>query len=97
MKIDASVEESGSLAVWKYSLALVDGAQPLVMPLAAKLLRVSAQGSEPTIWALVNPGLARVTRKFVVVGTGHPVPPHAVYVGSCDERVFVWHVFEVSP
>jgi len=83
--------------VWKYSLALVDGPQPLVMPEGAQLLHVAAQENGPNIWVLCDPDAPRVTRKFVVAGTGHTLPGNTNYIGSCQERIFVWHVFELRP
>lgn len=37
-------------------------------------------------------------RTFLVLGTGHKIPPGAQYVGTCQDGSFVWHVYEdVNP
>lgn len=84
------------LTVFKYPLSLKDGPQLLHLPVNAKLLRVACQNEKPNIWALVDPYGNKEVREFVVIGTGYPVPENAQYIGSCDDRIFVWHVFELK-
>ena len=47
-------------------------------------------------WALNRENGPTLQRGFIVVGTGHPFPPHAVYVGSAvaPGGSLVWHLLE---
>lgn len=49
------------------------------------------------MWALVSSVTPIVQRRFWVVGTGHPVPRSASYVGTAHCPPFVWHVFAPDP
>jgi len=49
----------------------------------------------PTIWAIVDDDRPSATHRFVVYGTGAPLPRHGVYVGTYDAGPFVWHVFHM--
>lgn len=80
--------------IWKFPLTLVNGPQLIQMPMDAVVRRVAMQGDSPCVWAEVDPESDRLTREFVVVGTGHRLPQGLFrYVGSCDHGVFVWHVY----
>lgn len=92
--------------IWKFPLGfVVGGGDPVCdvqMPAGAEILRMGMQGPAhgqarltPTLWALVDDQAALETRRFQVVGTGHPLPDGAAYVGSWDAAPFVWHVFEM--
>lgn len=67
------------------------------MPEGAEIVRLGVQGprSTPTVWALVDDDNPTEPRRFLVVGTGHPLPRGARYVGSSDSAPFVWHVVEL--
>jgi hypothetical protein len=70
------------------------------MPVGAKLLAFQAQHDVPTLWALVDPDAASTeTRRFVFVGTGHPIPDHVdslKHVGTCQLHggSLIFHLFE---
>jgi hypothetical protein len=83
------------LLVWKYAVALQQGAVRVEMPVEARVLEVASQGEDFHIWALVDADLPRETRAFQWAGTGHPTPEAGEYVGTVHERGFVWHLFEV--
>lgn len=36
------------------------------------------------------------TRRFVILGTGHPIPEGADYLATVPMASLVWHLFEVS-
>lgn len=82
--------------MWKFPLQLVDGRQPTEMPVGAIALHVAMQDGMPCVWAWVDPEKSREYRGFAVIGTGNKIPDGAVYVGSCMDRCFVWHIFETA-
>lgn len=49
-------------------------------------------------WAEHNSDKPERLRKFIIVGTGHPIPEGAVYVGTPPrtEHGLVWHLYEVT-
>lgn len=92
--------------IWKFPLftdgrAVVD----VEMPVGAEIVRFGIQfvgpildkprQGHPTVWALCDEEAAKETRRFAVVGTGHPLPDGAAYIDSYDAEPFVWHVIEL--
>jgi predicted metal-binding membrane protein len=86
------------VTVWKFQLRIED-LQSVAMPDGAEIIGVADQNDILCMWAIVDPDAAPVVRTFAIVGTGQPIPPHAVYVHSARMRdsLLVWHVFEVWP
>ncbi len=81
-------------AVWKFELHPFSS---LSMPVGAKPLSVHAQNGNICLWAEVDTDAEKESRKFVIVGTGHPVPVEAgVFIGSAllNDGALVFHVFE---
>lgn len=70
----------------------------LEMPAHAEIVLVSAQGSQPCLWAIVDPDAPTETRQFRVYGAGHALMDDGreKHLGSFLCGVFVWHVFEVQ-
>lgn len=84
--------------IWKFPLRLSGGEQLVrTMPTGAKPVRLAMQNGVPTLWCLCDEKAAQTDRRFVVVGTGHPVPEDYEYIGTCDDGPYVWHAFEVVP
>ena len=85
----------GSHRVWKYELPL-EGQPEVTMPIGAEVLHIGVQGNVPYLWARVDPRDPVGTRRFLLVGTGHPVPDSATHLGTfmLDDGRFVGHVFE---
>lgn len=82
-------------AVWKFTMRFADGEQLVrTMPFGAIPVRFGMQGGVPTLWCLVNERNSAQDRRFVIVGTGHPVPNGCEYIGTCDDGPLVWHAFE---
>lgn len=84
--------------IWKYELDITDR-QDVSMPKGAKVLAVQMQREAVTLWAEVDPQAKREPRHFRIFGTGHPMPLQTmgyedVYIGTVQERSFVWHVYE---
>jgi hypothetical protein len=89
----------GSLQVWKFPIEYNDEIE-VKMPAGARLLHVAEQYDAPCIWALVDPSADRVTRRFRLAGTGHPIniPMNKlVHVGTLLIRggQLVFHLFEI--
>lgn len=84
--------------VWKFTLAITDGEQTLLMPHGAEVVHVAIQHDQLTLWAVVLPDLDTVARYFQVTGTGHPAPADGRYLGTTTELagLLVWHVWETS-
>lgn len=82
--------------VYKYSIAKA-WEVTLEIPEGAKVLHVDTQGAEAMLWVQVDPKRPTEPRTFVTVGTGHPVPSGAAYIGTYQLPPFVWHVFEPTP
>lgn len=71
------------------------------VPYDAPVVSAAMQGGELFIWLVVEQDDTPVERTFLVVGTGHEIPPvpsgcfrygHVGTVHSTDG--FVWHIFE---
>lgn len=79
------------MIVYKY---VIDG-KPIEMPKGAKLLKVAMQGSQMTLWAMVDPALDTELRYFAVYGTGMRLANEKLeFIGTVFDSAFVWHVFE---
>jgi hypothetical protein len=86
--------------VWKYPLALVADDQTIEMAVGSRIVHCEEQNRVPTMWAEADTAGAATDfeeRRFVIVGTGHPIPDgFTIYRGACvlDEGAFVFHVYE---
>lgn len=82
------------MRIWKFTLDITDE-QTVGIPLNYRALTVQMQNGVLCMWALVDPDSSTVTRKVFVVGTGNPCDHISAcqYLGSVQERAFVWHVF----
>jgi hypothetical protein len=67
------------------------------MPLDAEVMCFDFQDDMPCIWAIVDPDVLLVPRIFEIFGTGHQIPgiTEGCYVGTSQQRPFVWHLFEL--
>lgn len=81
--------------IWKFEVPLVDGFS-IRMPEKAELLHFAMQEDVPTLWALVDPEAPIENRRFALFGTGQEYSYFDLvrYVGTIQEREFVWHLFE---
>lgn len=66
----------------------------LNMPAGAIIQRLDLHLSQPVIWAEVDDQAAWGPRNFVTVGTGQPLEPKAVYIGSFPKGMDMVHVYE---
>ena len=81
--------------IYKYNLS-VFADNDFDMPKGTTPLHVDNQQDHLCLWAEVDTDLPKQRRSFVIVGTGHEIPPDAQYVGTAQVDPFVWHVFEVN-
>lgn len=82
-------------SIWKFPLVAVKN--EIEMPAGAELLHVGLDpDGESCVWVKVNPDALLETRRFVVTGTGHPLPsePHK-YIGTWRAERFIWHLVEL--
>lgn len=56
--------------MWKYALNMTDD-QVVMMPRGASVLSFQIQNEVPTIWSLVDSDQPTVSRRVIIVGTGH--------------------------
>jgi hypothetical protein len=83
------------MMVYKYEFS-VDDEVTIKMPVGAKVLHVGSQHyARGCIWALVDEEMPHLQdRRFLIRGTGHPVPEAAAHLGTWFDGPFVWHIFE---
>lgn len=80
--------------VYKYPFYIEDEIV-LEMPAGAKVIHVDTQDGQPCMWARVDTKSPLETRKFLLVGTGHPIEGNPWrHVGTFQMPPFVWHLFE---
>lgn len=84
--------------IYRFDVPVADGFA-LNIPEFAKVLCVGERGGTGHMWVMLDPESTKVvTRKFRVIGTGHPIPDHEKleYVGTffMAGGKLVWHVFE---
>ena len=77
--------------IYKYPVGEVQ------IPKGAKILTVNMQDDKFVLWAEVDTENVLEHRTFEVFGTGWELPHYVEmkYIGTCFERLFVWHVYEV--
>ncbi len=81
------------MKVWKYPLQFPTTALPI--PKGGKIVSMQVQVNTPCIWVLVDPDALNEIRTFTVFGTGHKIPDDIFeFVGTYQEGMLVWHVFE---
>ena len=74
--------------------------QEIALPVGSVPRHFNVQDRLPTVWIEVPGEWVSTTivtkRTFRVFGTGHEIPDGSVYVGTCMDREFVWHLYEVT-
>lgn len=83
--------------IWKYPLEAPFVARTHQIPREAEIVHVGADpgGEGVALWCRVQNDQARVTRRFVYIGTADDFPENARYVGSAIVDPYAWHVFEL--
>ena len=81
--------------IWKWALPIEPGGKwSINMPGGAKVVAFQLHDGVPTVSAEVMPDVEPERREFIVVGTGHDIPGGAEHVGTWQEGVFVWHLYQ---
>jgi len=65
----------------------------IVMPADAKVVMVGDQDDLIAVWFEHDNG-PLTTRTIYIHGTGHPIPAGRKHIGSVQQRVYVWHLYE---
>lgn len=85
--------------IHKYTLSVTD-TQEVQIPRFAKILSVQNQNGQICVWALIDTGMPKSTRRFRIFGTGKPCnvnTPTNLFIGTVQvdemEGTYVWHVF----
>ena len=77
--------------------------QEVLMPIGSTILSAENQDRCLCVWAMADPDAPPVTRRFLVIGTGHRFESGVIggfqFVGTVlfDDGEFVWHVFASKP
>lgn len=83
--------------IWKFEVP-IDDYFSISMPTGADILSFQCQGSQPVIWAVVDPNAEKEERRFMMRGTGHDIitaPEDRKYIGTAQMGPLVWHLFEL--
>lgn len=84
--------------IWKFPLRIEGRLQTAYMPHDSVVLRFAIQRGCHYVWAEVDPESKKVLKEFVIVGTGGALPGGLFcYVGTCDDGLFVWHLYMNTP
>lgn len=83
--------------IWKFPVPEHD-CFTLELPHRARFLDVQVQHGKPQAWFLLDPEARKVIRRFVVFGTGHPIPEQEKLTHLGTFQLFVGelvvHLFE---
>jgi hypothetical protein len=94
------------MKIYKYEIP-IEGLEPIGdaarswvdMPREATILSVESQYNKPVVYALVNPSKSKITRPFIICGTGFHLPCRMEglkFIGTVmlDNETLVLHIFE---
>ena len=82
--------------IWKFPLQ-IGGVWEVEMPSHAEILSLALQGDDLFFWARVETHNGVVRRRFLVVGTEHPMPfTTSKFLGTAHlDNGLVFHAFEI--
>jgi hypothetical protein len=82
--------------IYRYEVPVDD--RPHTHGLSGNPVAVAGTDYVVEFWAETNPNRPPTERAFLVVGTGHPIPDDAIYVGTAPRTPhgLVWHLYEVT-
>lgn len=88
--------QSGARRMFRYIIP-VDGF-PHAVTLTGSPVAVAEDGGTVQFWAEATEGGPQAVRIFKVYGTGHLLPPHARWAGTCARTPsgLVWHLYELE-
>ena len=82
--------------IYKYALNLHERNTLLLSP--AVPVHFGVQDGQLCLWVrqMTDPALTCSQRTFLIVGTGEFFPQRYLYIGTCQQPPFVWHLVEVT-
>jgi hypothetical protein len=82
--------------IWKYKIHVKEEEKTFDMPYGSVILHVGSQfQNQVTLWVQFSEDMGhKSTRTFRIFGTGHSIPDNYIYVGTADDKPFMWHVYE---
>ncbi len=81
--------------IWKFPVPVMSDFK-IQMPRGAEIISVQSQHGDGVMWAICDTSAEKQTRHFRVYGTGHSMANDGIkYIGTYQQDVFVWHLFEV--
>ncbi len=86
--------------IYKYQLEWQIGLpQTLLLPRGSGAIRCELQDGQPTLWVIVDTEEEKVSKQFIIHGTGHYLGnvDDLIYISTIFSGAFVWHVFEILP
>jgi hypothetical protein len=82
-------------AIYKYRIEFVR--TTLTLPIGAKFVHFAEQGGEMCAWFEIDNDVARAKqRTFTIYGTGQLHKIEGRHLGTAQDGVFVWHLYEVT-
>ena len=79
--------------IYKFMVPL--GTYEFTIQKGAEIISAGVQNGTLVVWAIIDPTAPLVTRRTLVVGTGHPFyPEDGNFIGTVCMGNFVWHVFD---
>ena len=88
--------------IYKYPIEHASNGSRNIIPMqkGAQILDIEYQGTQLTIWALVEKDAPLEDNEFVIFSTGHTDPlldnPNLVYLASAQHHTHFLHVFKLE-
>lgn len=82
--------------VYKYPIDMTYGNRKTVVVASdpQRVVMFGAQGRELFVWVEVIQDRYEKAAEFIVYGTGQEIEEGDVWVGSCQQDGFVWHLYQ---
>lgn len=92
MCLDREDERDRVRVIYKFPLQV--GENLVEIPKGYAVKYFGSQETNLFIWATLDPEGRKISARFVVLGTGQPIPDGVYHVASTQVGPFVWHLFE---
>lgn len=79
--------------IYKYKLNVIDK-QIIKTPQYGIILSVQEQDDQLCLWVQVDTEAPEVERIIRVIGTGNHLPDNLCYIGTVQQKPYVWHIYE---
>jgi hypothetical protein len=88
-------EKPGTMLIYKQALELTAKPQVIEMPVAADIVKFDMQNGKPTFWYLFCTSFKeKEKRQYRIVGTGNEFLDDSLYIGTCFDPPYVWHLID---